>query len=116
MSEAETEKGWRMETLWKGEGKREEEKRKGRRERTREKEAEEGPWAINERPSYPGTLDTFIFRTTFPDRLASGPGSRASWLTRVILERRLDLRHPQGKDKGETLHPGRAPGSHREQA
>ena len=54
MSEAETEKGWSMETLWKGEGKSEKERGKGE-EREREKEADEGPWAINGRCSYPGT-------------------------------------------------------------
>ena len=36
-------------------GEEREGKSKGRRERTREKEAEEGPWAINGRRSYPGT-------------------------------------------------------------
>lgn len=86
--------------LRKGEGESEREKGKGRRERTRENQRKGGRGrlmgyrAINGRRSYPGTLDTFILRTTFPDRLASGPGNRASWLTRVILERRLDLRHP----------------------
>lgn len=78
------------------------EEREGKEEREKrenEGKSEKRPMgyrAINGRRSYPGTLDTFILRTTFPDRLASGPGSRASRLTRVILERRLALRHPQG--------------------
>lgn len=73
---------WRRYGKGEGERGRREKRGKGERENERKRRQREGPWAINGRPSYPGTLDTFIFRTTFPDRLASGPGSRASWLTR----------------------------------
>ena len=83
------------------------------RGKMRENEAEKHSWAtvqLMDAVVTSGTLDALMSRTTFPDRLASGPGDKVSLRTIVILARRPDLSHAQGKDEGEMLQPGGSPG------